>query len=237
MEKERVWRPAPNAGRNPVATLAAWLGGLFVHGYGRMKIVGRENVPSSGGVLLVANHASYVDPLMIGVALHRRRRTYFMGKSELFRNPFVCRVFTQIGGFPIRRGSPDRAAVRHILQFLAQGDAVLIFPEGERTRTGLLSPALPGIALIVHKSGVPIVPIGLIGTYAMAPAHRRTLRRVPLTIAFGKPICFDRDTPREEITASVMRAIAELLTTNGQPTEPPEELLPRERQRAHSMGD
>jgi 1-acyl-sn-glycerol-3-phosphate acyltransferase len=216
-----AWKPYPHAQRNLTYLLVVWFFQVFFRILGRWKRIGLENVPKTGGVLLTANHASYLDPPLIGIALYRYRRAWFMGKSEMWDNRLLGFINDRVGGFPVRRNSPDRKTLRRVLDWLAAGEAVGMFPEGERTNDGLLHPAMPGIALLVQKSGVPVVPVAVLGTYAMLPRHRKSIKPAPITIAFGKPITFPPDASREAITTAVMQAIADLMTTHGQPTEAP----------------
>ncbi len=216
------WQPNPRAGRHPIYHLAGILLRALFRVYGRWKIVGKENVPRTGGILLAANHASYLDPMLIGAALYRHRRVWMMGKREMWRNPLLAYINDRVMAFPVERHSADRAALRRALDWLAKGEAVMLFPEGERTRTGQLNPAQPGIALLAQKSGVPIVPVACVGTYEMWPADRKSIKRVPLTIAFGPPLTFAPDATRDEVMQAVMRSIADLLTANGQPTALPQ---------------
>lgn len=215
------WKPFPNAGRTPFYYIAGAALRLFYGLYGRWTVKGIENVPKTGGVLLACNHLSNLDPPMVGGALFGYRRVRFMAKIELWSTWIGRYVMDRIMSFPVKRGTADRPTIRRTLEWLAQGDAIAIFPEGERSPNGKLLPAQPGVALIVQKSGVPVIPVGIAGTYEMLPKGRSSLKRVPLTIAFGKPIHFPPDASRDTITATIMAEIARLLTENGQPTDPP----------------
>jgi len=194
---------------------------LFFRIYGRLKVVGIENVPRTGGVLIAGNHASNLDPVLGWASLRGYRHIWGIGKSELFKNKIMAYCIHSMGAIPIRRGMVDRYVFKRTLELLAQGEAVGIFPEGTRTYDGLLNPGQPGIGLMIHKSGVPVVPAALIGTYEMLPRGGKFPRSVPLTMAFGKPILFPPDTSREVIAEAIMIEIAELLTANGRPMEPP----------------
>ena len=215
------WRPFPRAGHTPFYYVAGTALRLFYGLYGRWKIVGIENVPRTGGVLLAANHVSNLDPPMVGGALFGYRRLRFMAKIELWSTRIGRYVMNRIMSFPVKRGTADRPTIRRTLEWLAQGDAIAIFPEGERSENGKLQPAQPGVALLVQKSGAPVIPVAIVGTYEMWPKGHKKLRRVPLTIAFGEPIQFPPNSSRETITTTIMTKIAELLTANGQPTDPP----------------
>jgi 1-acyl-sn-glycerol-3-phosphate acyltransferase len=194
---------------------------LLFRVYGRWKVVGRENLPRTGPVLIAGNHASYIDPLLGFAALYGTRRAWGVARDDLWRHPVVAYLLDSIGVFPVKRNSADRTLIRRVLEKLEEGDMVALFPEGTRTEDGELNPAQPGIALLVQKSGAPVVPVALLGTYEMLPKHQKSLRRVPLTIAFGEPIHFPADATREQITTRIMAEIAALMTANGRPTLPP----------------
>ncbi len=220
------WKPFPKAGYTPFYYVAGTALRLFYGLYGRWNIVGIEKVPKTGGVLLAGNHVSNLDPPMVGGALFGYRRVRFMAKIELWSTKIGHYVMDRIMSFPVKRGTADRPTIRRTLEWLAQGDAIALFPEGERSADGRLQPAQPGVALLVQKSGVPVIPVAIVGTYEMWPKGRKKLKRVPLTIAFGDPIRFPPDSSREAITSLIMAKIAELLTANGQPTDPPGPLRP-----------
>ena len=217
------WQPYSRAGHTPLYYIAGVALRLFYGLYGRWTIIGLSNVPKTGGVLLAGNHASLLDPPMVGAALFGYRRLWFMAKIELWDTKIGRYVMDRIMGFPVRRPT-----IRRTLAWLALGDAIAIFPEGERSEDGALQPAQPGIALLVQKSAVPVIPVAIIGTFEMWPKGQRRLKRVPLTIAFGTPIQFPPDTTREAITSTIMQKIAELLTENGRPTEAPGPAAPRQ---------
>jgi 1-acyl-sn-glycerol-3-phosphate acyltransferase len=110
--------------------------------WGRWEVVGADRVPASGGVILAANHVSYMDPPAVGSAVNRP--LYYMAKAELFEVPGLGAVLPLVGSYPVHRGSGDRAAVRRTLDLLAAGEAVTIFPEGTRREPGDLGGAEPG---------------------------------------------------------------------------------------------
>jgi len=126
----------------------------------RWEVKGAENLPSGGGAVLVANHVSYWDPVVVGCAFNRR--VYFMAKSELFEIPLLGPLISVLGAFPVRRDKSDRNAIRIAVKLLEEGNVVGIFPEGGRSRTGELMKPQPGAAMLAFKAGVPVLPVALI---------------------------------------------------------------------------
>ena len=128
----------------------------------RRKVIGKKNVPRHGACIVVANHVNLVDSPLIGISLGRR--AYFMAKEDLFRSRTVGWLAEQFGAFPVAKGKLNRRAGRTAVELLAKGQALIIYPEGQRSLDGKLGPAYSGAALLAIKSNVPIVPVGIIGT-------------------------------------------------------------------------
>jgi 1-acyl-sn-glycerol-3-phosphate acyltransferase len=180
----------------------------------RWQVKGRENVPREGPVLVVANHLNLADPPLLGVSLDRT--VIFMAKEELFRSRFTAYFLGGFGSFPVHRGRLDRQALRSSQKVLADGLALAMFPEASRSRSARLKAAMPGSALIACHSGVPILPVGIIGTEQLRGVGW-LFRRPRVTINIGKPFSLppvEGKLTREklvEYTDLIMRRIAELL--------------------------
>lgn len=150
----------------------------------RYQVEGEENVPATGGVLLVANHANYLDPPLLGSSVPRH--VHFMAKGELFKLPILGWILPRVKAFPVARGGSDRGAVRHALHILESGGVVGIFPEGTRTQTGEMLPWQRGAGLIATRANVPVVPVALIGTFKPMSGRRLIPRR--FVVRIGPPL-------------------------------------------------
>ena len=180
----------------------------------RWQVRGRQNVPSQGPVLVVANHLNLADPPLLFVSLGRK--VIFMAKEELFRSGFSSYLIRGFGAFPVHRGQLDRKALRQAEQVLADGLALVMFPEGVRSSSGRLRPAFPGAALIALRSGVPIVPVGITGTERIRGVTW-LLHRPQIIVNIGRPFHLPPASSKltkvklAEFTNYMMGRIAELL--------------------------
>jgi 1-acyl-sn-glycerol-3-phosphate acyltransferase len=150
------------------------------------RLYGSQRLPMSGGVLLAANHQSFLDPVIFGLGLPRP--VHFMARSSLFRRPLFGGLIRSLNAFPVRRGEVDHAAVREAIRLLGAGEMVLLFPEATRTRDGSIAPPRGGLSMIAARAGVPIVPIVVDGAFRAWPRHRRLPRPAVIRVAVGEPI-------------------------------------------------
>ena len=155
---------------------------------GHLESHGTENIPKQGGVVLVSNHLSYVDPFIISAATNRV--LHFIGAEETFRVPILGRLVTQLNGFPVKRGTPDRSALKEALSRLKTGKALLIFPEGTRSPDGTLGEIKNGVSFIIHYSDVPTIPVFLNGAERFLPRGSKFIRPTQLSVTFGGPLDF-----------------------------------------------
>jgi 1-acyl-sn-glycerol-3-phosphate acyltransferase len=151
----------------------------------RWRATGRQNVPESGGVLLISNHLSYLDVFFLGMPL--RRPLNYVARSTLFV-PVLATLIRSVGGFPIQREGMGASGMKETLKRLRGGGIVTLFPEGTRSRDGELGPLKPGIAVLVQRAGVPVVPVGLAGTFEVWPRSRMLLAPHPIRIHYGRAI-------------------------------------------------
>ncbi|MFQ5989838.1 MAG: lysophospholipid acyltransferase family protein [Candidatus Methylomirabilales bacterium] len=184
----------------------------------RFQVVGKEEVPPTGGVILAANHVSYVDPVFIGVAL-AERQLHFMAKEELFRSPLLGALMRELNAFPVRRRQVDHAGIRQCLRLLEKGEVLLIFPEGTRGDGLALGKAEEGIGFLAVHAGCPVIPVHVKGTDKVLPRGQRIPRVHPVTVYFGRPLRLNAEDYRKEgrwgyrrLSEQVMEEISELQT-------------------------
>ncbi|MBI4649887.1 1-acyl-sn-glycerol-3-phosphate acyltransferase [Candidatus Desantisbacteria bacterium] len=152
----------------------------------RLEVKGIENIPKKGGVLLVSNHVSNMDPIFIPTVVWRRKFN-FLAKEELFRIPIIAAYFRRIKMFPIKRGKGDLGAIKKAIDLLNKGEMLLLFPEGTRSPNGELLPAQPGTAMIALKSGATLVPSYIHGTEKVLPKGAKFPKFKKVTVYFGEP--------------------------------------------------
>lgn len=180
----------------------------------RLKIKGRENIPLNGPVVLASNHASMLDPVLVGIA--SPRPINFMAKEELFDIPVLKNLFLALKSYPVKRGKFDRAAINKTLNYLKNNEIVALFPEGTRKKKSEEEKPYRGVALIAQKGNTPIVPIAILGTEKIFTKKRYVPCFTSITIKIGKPIFVNRsekEYKEEQIVTSerVMRIINDLI--------------------------
>jgi len=194
--------------------LAAFLLKILFRLLTRWQVKGRENTPSEGPILVASNHLNLADPPLLGVSLGRK--AIFMAKKELFRFKVIGNFVRGLGSFPVHRGQLDKTALHQANQTLADGLALIMFPEGTRSRKARLQRAFPGTALIAVRNGVPILPVGITGTEKIKGVTW-ILHRPKLVVNIGHPFHLppvSSKLTKEELnrlTDSIMEHIATLL--------------------------
>ncbi|WP_423407253.1 lysophospholipid acyltransferase family protein [Heyndrickxia sp. MSNUG] len=171
----------------------------------RIEVIGKENIPSEGGVLLCANHIANLDPPVVGITA--TRPVHFMAKDELFSVPVLGKIVSKVNAFPVKRGMSDREALRKGLGILKEGKVLGLFPEGTRSKTGEMGKGLAGAGFFALRSEAYVVPCAIIGPYKAF---------TKLRVVYGKPI--DMDSVRankvnaEQATDLIMSEIQKLIT-------------------------
>jgi 1-acyl-sn-glycerol-3-phosphate acyltransferase len=162
----------------------------------RLHVIGSENVPN-GAAILAPNHGSFMDHFFTGGLL--RRRVRFMAKSQLYQPGIAEYIFSHGGTFPVRRGHHDEEAFTTAFALLDRGEAVVMYPEGGRSRTGEIGEqARPGVGRLALESGAPVVPVAILGSHQVR--NWRRLRFPRVTVQFGAPFQFEQiqESTREQ---------------------------------------
>ena len=197
--------------------LLAWLG-LTVY-VRKLEVVGRENVPLEGPLILASNHLNNADPPAIAFAAPRHPT--FMAKREMTTWPIIGPAFRMFGAFPVRRGRPDRSAIRAASEVVQRGDMLVMFPEGTRSRTGALTRGYSGTALVALRSGAPVLPVAITGTediiWPWLFLKPQSVKHVKVVI--GQPF---RLPPVERINNETTRQATDLIMRHISALLPPE---------------
>jgi 1-acyl-sn-glycerol-3-phosphate acyltransferase len=186
------------------------LGWLFL----RFKVDGEQFFPKTGGVIVAANHASYLDIPLLGCAI--RRRVVFLGRANLFPNRFLSWALQSLGWIPLKTHRLDRRAFGVALDHLKSGTPVVIFPEGTRTEDGHLQSGRPGIGYLAKESQRQVIPAYISGTFKVLPMKAKWPRVFPVCVSFGKSICFapsnaiNAKQEYEQISKEVMEHVAQV---------------------------
>ncbi|MCC3358304.1 lysophospholipid acyltransferase family protein [Bacillus sp. REN16] len=170
----------------------------------RIEVLGRENIPKEGGVLICSNHIDNLDPPVVGVT--SPRPIHFMAKAELFKVPVLGWILPNVNAFPVKRGVSDRDSLRTALKILKEGKVLGIFPEGTRSKDGQLGKGLSGVGFFALRTDCVVVPCAIIGPYKAFGKLR---------VVYGKPV--PMETFRNEkasadvVTEKIMDSIREIL--------------------------
>jgi 1-acyl-sn-glycerol-3-phosphate acyltransferase len=184
-----------------------------------LRTEGRQNVPRTGPALLIANHQSYLDPILVG--LSTRRHLCYLSRKSLFDNPLFGWLIRMHNAVPIDLDSIGKDGIKAILEQLQRGQAVVVYPEGNRSEDGELQPLKPGIQLLIKRTEAPIVPVGIAGAYDAWPRWRRFPVPAPLflppgqgclAVSVGKPLASHRfaKLPREKALTELHQALETL---------------------------
>lgn len=189
--------------------------------YFRWRVYGAENVPVNGGVILASNHSSFLDPPLVGSGL--KRDINYLARESLFRFPGIGTLLRSWNAVPVDRDGGGAKGLKTILDRLLQGNGIILFPEGTRSKDGNLQPARSGIGLTVIKSNAPVVPVRVFGTYEAYGRHIKIPRPKRVIVKYGQPMNFETlraeaktcDKPRlkeiyQQVADEIMAAIAKL---------------------------
>ena len=199
-----------------IAKTIVW---LLLKIFWRMEVIGTENVPERGGMIIASNHVSYLDPVVLGAAT--KRKIHFIAKKEVFNNIFSSIFLKSLNAFPVDRKKIDMPAFKKTISILKKGGILGIFPEGTRSINGELQELKLGVVKIAMKAGVPIVPVGIIGTHKIYPHGKMfpVLFKNKISVYFGAPQYFDKHnikdkTYQKEALNVISQKIRELTVMN-----------------------
>ncbi|MDF2813998.1 MAG: 1-acyl-sn-glycerol-3-phosphate acyltransferase [Paenibacillus sp.] len=173
----------------------------------RLEAHGKENIPTSGAVVLCSNHISLMDPPLVGTPL--RRKVHYMAKEELFRIPVLGWLITQFGAFPVKRGGVSKESIRLATQLLKDQNMLGIFPEGTRSNSGGMGKK--GAASLAFKANATVIPVAIVGSY-------KWFRK--MHIYYGPPVDLSayKDNPSseslEQATERIMEEIRSMIARN-----------------------
>jgi 1-acyl-sn-glycerol-3-phosphate acyltransferase len=200
----------------------AWLGFRAMYRiYFRWRVFNAERVPLTGPVILASNHASFLDPPLVGSGL--KRAINYLARESLFRFPGIGALLRSWNSVPVDRDGGGAAGLKAILGRLLAGGGIILFPEGTRTMDGHLQPARSGIGLVVIKSNAPVIPVRTFGTFEAYGRHIKIPRPKPVAVKYGRPMNFEKlraeaeNCPKarlkeiyQEVANEIMAAIARL---------------------------
>ncbi|MBU8907224.1 lysophospholipid acyltransferase family protein [Desertibacillus haloalkaliphilus] len=170
----------------------------------RIEVIGADNLPKDGGILLCSNHINNLDPPLVGACAPRR--VHFMAKAELFNVPLLKHALPRVGAFPVKRGMSDKQALRSGLSILKENKVLGLFPEGTRSKNGELGKGLAGAGFFALRTDAYIVPCAIIGPYKLFNKVK---------IIYGEPIDFtefrEQKKSVEEATEYIMNSIKSLI--------------------------
>ena len=196
-----------------------WIGYTFFRSAGKafynLNLVNEEKLVREGGVMMAANHESFLDPPLIGIS-HPENVTY-LARKTLFTG-FSKWLYTNWDAIPVDQDNPDMTGVKKIIKALRMGKKVVMFPEGERTMSGELGAALPGVGLIIAKSQTTVQPMRIFGAREALPRGSGKMKMAQISVVVGDPIYFDASTLKgyrgkegyQKIGDIVMKAISDI---------------------------
>lgn len=171
---------------------------------------GLENIPREGPFVVAANHASFLDPYLIGYT-SIEREVGFMAKEELFKVPLFGSISRNCGAFPVKRGTLDPKAIQQFHDFLHSGKPLVVFVEGTRTLTGEMQPAKKGSGMLFYNAKVPVIPAYIAGTFEVWPKGKLFPHRGRTSVTYGPPVDLE-DLYREKPELATYAKIAERIT-------------------------
>jgi 1-acyl-sn-glycerol-3-phosphate acyltransferase len=200
---------------NTLYRLGWYLCRLGARVWAHLQVEGADHLPPTGGVIIASTHTATLDPVILGCAFPRPLT--FMAKEELFRFPPFAALIRALGAFPVRRGEPDRRALRRALHLLRSGRCLAIFPEGTRNPAPTLRPPELGVAVLAAWSRAPVLPVAIVGSEQLMPKGRWLPRPATVRVRVGTPLRFSSDGRRDALVAFAWQVMAALAELSGRP--------------------
>ena len=177
------------------------------------RVIGAENMIEEGPCIIAANHCSYLDPPLVGVAC--KRAIHYLARKSLLDIPVLGPILPQLNVIPVDQKNADRSALMGAIRVVRNGGAVLIFPEGTRSLDGTLQPAQAGIGMIAAKTGAPVVPVKILGSFKALPRDKLIPRIVSIQVRIGERLGFSETELQnrniyEDYSKRILTAISEL---------------------------
>ena len=155
---------------------------IFSRTFFKFEVIGAENIPSEGNLIIAANHKSNLDPIFVASAVNKKRKMTAIAKEELFKNKILAKILNKVEIIPINRQNPGLGTIKRILKYIKNDYALVMFPEGTRSKTDDFNNAKAGLSLFATKAKAEIVPCTIYSSYKLFN---------PAKIYFGKPISLE----------------------------------------------
>ena len=155
---------------------------IFSKTFFKFEVIGTENIPSEGNLIIAANHKSNLDPIFVASAVNKKRKMTAIAKEELFKNMILAKILNKVEIIPINRQNPGLGTIKRILKYIKNDYALVMFPEGTRSKTDDFNNAKAGLSLFATKAKAEIVPCTIYSSYKLFK---------PAKIYFGKPISLE----------------------------------------------
>ena len=175
---------------------------IYLKIYHRVEVINPENIPKTRGGVIASNHTSHLDGIIINsiTAFHTRRKINFLAAEDVYNRNFLFKFLCDLGNcIPVKRSTSDRVALLKVIKLLKKNNLVGLFPEGQRSRDGKVGKGKLGVAIMALKSGVPVIPLAINGTFKAFPRKTKFIKPVKITLKFGEPLNYNvEDKPSKE---------------------------------------
>ena len=193
---------------------------LYLKVYHRVEVVNSKNIPQKGSGVIASNHMSHLDGIIINAvtAYNTRRKINFLAAEDVYNKNFLFRFLCDLGNtIPVQRSTSDRVALLKVIKLLKSGKLVGLFPEGQRSRDGKIGEAKLGVAIMALKTGTPIIPLAISGTFEAFPRKTKVIKPEKVKLMFGNPLNFQIEKKPskeriENVKNEIMNEIKKLYT-------------------------